>query len=174
MPRVTQGVGSTASPRSQVSCPWPGAASLAPHCPLLTWVDGRSEWEERPPAPGAGFLHTCLPQPGSVWRGGALGGEGIKWRWVWADGLPLAERGRTLPEQCPVPEQVLPPRYRPEPGPLRTQGQREQRVLRLCECRVPGRGGGGEDSSEAEGPRGLGGGRGIREGAPSGHGTLRR
>ena len=38
-----------------------------------------------------------------------------------------------------------------------------------------GRGGGGEDSSEAEGPRGLGGGvGGIREEAPSGHGMLRR
>ena len=67
-----------------------------------------------------------------------------------------AGRGRALLEQHPVQEQMLPPEKWAEPGPLRTPGQRGQRVLCQGGCgrTVCVRVGGGQP--RAGGPSRLG------------------
>lgn len=141
------------------------AATTLPASPT-TGGGGGTHWPPSPHTASSTHVRTgggTVSSRGS-WRGGVGqrrdqgGGRGPG---LTPPPLPRpAGRRRALPEQRPVQEQVLPPGHRAEPGPLRAQGQREQRVL--CQGRCQREGG----QLRGGGPSGLEVGSGMGEGEP--------
>lgn len=126
----------------------PGVGSVAGSCLAASPAGGAGGGQTGRQPRGLG----PLPAPPRGTRCGRWRWRRDKGRGPSLTGRPAGRR-RALSEQRPVQEQVLPPGHRAEPGPLRTQGQREQRVLCQGGCRGPC----------GAGARGTAGGR-VREG----------